>query len=132
MNVCFRHDRSSDLARCCGLVAHELEISIEVRSASNRGESTQTLFLHMAIATDMSKHFMYWYEGGHPNGAPILSADYVPEKPEQLEAVKNFIKEVSWKNESIGKLVTLFDKQSIDRKVPSTSTLSLQIRRSNG
>lgn len=58
---------------------------------------------------------MYWYEGGHPNGAPILSADSCPKDPAHLEAVKDFIKGVSWENEAIGKMMALSDKKSRDK-----------------
>lgn len=58
---------------------------------------------------------MYWYEGGHPNGAPDVSADSCPKNSAQLEAVKEFIKEVSWENEPIEKLMALSDKESKEK-----------------
>ena len=55
---------------------------------------------------------MYWYENGHSADTPTLSADSSPKNPAQLEAVKEFIKEVSWGNEPIGKLMELSDRKS--------------------
>ena len=52
----------------------------------------------MVYVADRYKHFMYWYESGHPNGASDVSVDSCPKNSAQLEAVKEFIKEVSWEN----------------------------------
>ena len=69
----------------------------------------------MVYVADGYKHFMYWYEGGHPNGAPEISAASCPKDPKQLEAVKEFVKEVSWENEPIGKLMALSDRESKEK-----------------
>ena len=58
---------------------------------------------------------MYWYEDGHPNDGADVSAQSRPENPAQLEAVKEFIKEVSWENEPIGKLMALSDGLSREK-----------------
>ena len=55
---------------------------------------------------------MYWYEEGHTNKAPVISAASCPKDPAQLEAVKDFIKEISWENEPIGKLMEICDRES--------------------
>ena len=55
---------------------------------------------------------MYWYENGHSTDTPSVSAGSCPKNPAQLEAVKEFIKEVSWENEPIGKLMELSDRKS--------------------
>lgn len=44
-----------------------------------------------------------------------MSADSCPRNSAQLEAVKEFIKEVSWENEPIGKLMALSDRESKDK-----------------
>ena len=58
---------------------------------------------------------MYWHEDGHPNNDPDVSAESCPKDPAKLEAVKNFIKEVSWENEPIGKLMALSDRESKEK-----------------
>lgn len=66
---------------------------------------------------------MYWYEDGHPYDEPDVSADSRPKNPAQLEAVKEFIKEVSWKNEPISKLMGLSDGASREKFHKHTQAL---------
>ncbi len=58
---------------------------------------------------------MYWHENGHPGEPAYVSADANPKDPAQLQAVKEFIKEVSWENEPIGKLMALSDRKSKEK-----------------
>lgn len=58
---------------------------------------------------------MYWYEDSYPNGAPDVSAESCPKDSAQLEAVKDLIKEISWENRPISKLMELSDKESKEK-----------------
>ena len=57
---------------------------------------------------------MYSHEDGHPNNDPDVSSEFCPKDSAKFEAVKRFIKEVSWENELIGKLMALSDTESRD------------------